>query len=235
MQGVLEAAVAKITGEPRPRHGQRADRRGRARPGPGRRFRTGVALPADVLPPGAERRVCRDDVAVLDAAEAAEGFHPIRDAVRKRYRYVIHDGPVRDVFRRRYCLALPPAARRRGHAPRRPGACRARTISPASQPAAPSGASSVRTVYEIRVAQRAGSRASGDLDHRRGRGRRLPLQHGPRDRRHAGRSRPRRTARVVARRSAAGSRPTAGGPTRRRRGCSWFASSTRRGMIDVDD
>ena len=29
--------------------------------------------------------------------EAHEAFHPIRDALRKRYRYVIHDGPVRDV------------------------------------------------------------------------------------------------------------------------------------------
>lgn len=42
------------------------------------------------------------DMAVLDAVDVAEGFHPIRDVVRKRYRYVIHDGSVRDVFRREY-------------------------------------------------------------------------------------------------------------------------------------
>ena len=43
------------------------------------------------------------DIAVLDAAETHDGFHPTRKALRKRYRYLIHDGPVRDVFRRGYC------------------------------------------------------------------------------------------------------------------------------------
>ena len=42
------------------------------------------------------------DVAVLDTEEAPDGFHPIRDAIAKRYRYVIRDGPVREVFQRRY-------------------------------------------------------------------------------------------------------------------------------------
>jgi len=41
------------------------------------------------------------DIAVLDVAEAPPGFHPIRDVARKHYRYVIHDGAVRDVFSRR--------------------------------------------------------------------------------------------------------------------------------------
>ncbi len=40
------------------------------------------------------------DMAVLAVEEMPAGFHPIRDVLRKRYRYVIHDGPVRDVFRR---------------------------------------------------------------------------------------------------------------------------------------
>ena len=44
-----------------------------------------------------------DDVAVIDAAEVPAGFHPIRDAVSKRYRYVIRDGAVPDVFDRQYC------------------------------------------------------------------------------------------------------------------------------------
>jgi tRNA pseudouridine38-40 synthase len=43
-----------------------------------------------------------DDVAVLEVCTAGEGFHAIRDARRKRYRYTLHDGPVRDVFLRRY-------------------------------------------------------------------------------------------------------------------------------------
>jgi tRNA pseudouridine38-40 synthase len=42
------------------------------------------------------------DIAVLEVADAPDGFQPTRDAKRKRYRYVIHNGPVRDVFRRHY-------------------------------------------------------------------------------------------------------------------------------------
>jgi len=42
------------------------------------------------------------DVAVLSCEEVPSGFDPIRDAHCKRYRYVICDGRVRDVFRRRY-------------------------------------------------------------------------------------------------------------------------------------
>jgi tRNA pseudouridine38-40 synthase len=58
------------------------------------------------LSPEALRRALNanlpDDVAVLDVAEAPQGFHPISHAHRKRYRYVVHDGPVRDVFSRRF-------------------------------------------------------------------------------------------------------------------------------------
>jgi tRNA pseudouridine38-40 synthase len=43
------------------------------------------------------------DIVVLETTETHDGFHPTHKALRKRYRYLIHDGPVRDVFRRRYC------------------------------------------------------------------------------------------------------------------------------------
>ena len=43
-----------------------------------------------------------DDIAVLGVEEVPAGFHPIRDARWKCYRYVIHNGPIRDVFARRY-------------------------------------------------------------------------------------------------------------------------------------
>jgi tRNA pseudouridine38-40 synthase len=64
-------------------------------------FRTTSKLPAEVfqqalngsLPP---------DVVVLASTEAPHDFHPIRDAIGKRYRYMIHDGRVPDVFRRNY-------------------------------------------------------------------------------------------------------------------------------------
>jgi tRNA pseudouridine38-40 synthase len=43
-----------------------------------------------------------DDLLVFHVARAADRFHAQRDAVRKRYRYVIEDGRVRDLFSRRY-------------------------------------------------------------------------------------------------------------------------------------
>ena len=42
------------------------------------------------------------DIVVRSAEDAALGFHAIRDAVRKRYRYLLYDGAVRDVFARQY-------------------------------------------------------------------------------------------------------------------------------------
>lgn len=47
-----------------------------------------------------------DDVCVLDVQEAPFGFHATRDAVKKRYRYVIQDGRNRDVFARPYAWWL---------------------------------------------------------------------------------------------------------------------------------
>jgi tRNA pseudouridine38-40 synthase len=43
-----------------------------------------------------------EDMLVFEVVEASAGFHALRDAVRKRYRYVIEDGRVRDLFERRY-------------------------------------------------------------------------------------------------------------------------------------
>jgi tRNA pseudouridine38-40 synthase len=43
-----------------------------------------------------------EDIVILSVEEAPRGFHPLRQARRKRYRYVIHDGPLPDVFQRLY-------------------------------------------------------------------------------------------------------------------------------------
>ncbi len=43
------------------------------------------------------------DVVVRSAEEVPQAFDANRDAKRKLYRYVIHDGPVPDVFLRRHC------------------------------------------------------------------------------------------------------------------------------------
>jgi tRNA pseudouridine38-40 synthase len=52
---------------------------------------------------GALNAVLPQDVAVREACLAPEGFHPIRQAKRKRYRYQILNGPIRDVLLRHYC------------------------------------------------------------------------------------------------------------------------------------
>jgi tRNA pseudouridine38-40 synthase len=43
-----------------------------------------------------------DDMLVFEVEAASDGFHAQRDAVRKRYRYVIEDGRIRDLFGRKY-------------------------------------------------------------------------------------------------------------------------------------
>jgi tRNA pseudouridine38-40 synthase len=47
------------------------------------------------------------DIRVLEVEVAADGFHAIRDAVSKRYRYCIQDGGVADPFLRGLCWHLP--------------------------------------------------------------------------------------------------------------------------------
>ena len=46
------------------------------------------------------------DILVLDAEEAPEDFHPIRCTERKRYRYLIQDGPLPELFLRRYAWRM---------------------------------------------------------------------------------------------------------------------------------
>ena len=102
VQSTLEAALARVTGESiRVLASGRTDAGVHAL-GQVVGFTTRSELPADVLR-RALNAVLPPDVAVLDAIDVAEGFHPIAHAVRKRYRYTIHDGSVREVFRRLYC------------------------------------------------------------------------------------------------------------------------------------
>ena len=153
-------------------------------------FHTDSPLAADVLQRALNAELPHD-VAVLEAEEMPAGFHPIRDALRKRYRYVIHDGPVRDVFRRRYCWhyvygRLDAEAMHRAAA-----GLRARTTSAVSRPAAPRGRPASAPSS---TSASSGAGRGATTDHRGDRGRRISLQHGPGDRGHAGRSRPRRPA-----------------------------------------
>ncbi|MBN2476644.1 MAG: tRNA pseudouridine(38-40) synthase TruA [Pirellulales bacterium] len=102
VQETLEAAIERVTGRK-----VRVLASGRTDAGVHALGQVvGVRLETHLSPAVLRRAlnaVLPHDVAVLEASEARDGFHAIRDAVRKRYRYVIHDGPVREVFRRSMC------------------------------------------------------------------------------------------------------------------------------------
>jgi tRNA pseudouridine38-40 synthase len=51
--------------------------------------------------------VLPDDVAIVAVEEAPENFHATHDAVRKTYRYQIHNGRTPDVFNRRFVWHYP--------------------------------------------------------------------------------------------------------------------------------
>jgi tRNA pseudouridine38-40 synthase len=106
IQATLEDAIAQVTGQRvRVLASGRTDAGVHAL-GQVVGFRTDSALPPDVLLRALNANLPHD-IAVLDVAEAPADFHPIRDALRKRYRYIIHDGPVRDVLGRHFVWHYP--------------------------------------------------------------------------------------------------------------------------------
>ncbi len=102
VQEVLEMAIADLTGEPRIRLNAsgRTDA-GVHAVGQVANFYTASSYAPDVLVRATNARLPAD-VILRDAADMPEAFDANHDAVRKLYRYVIHDGPVPDIFLRRY-------------------------------------------------------------------------------------------------------------------------------------
>lgn len=101
IQGALEDAVAKITGR-----SVRMIASGRTDAGVHAlaqvaSFHVDTRLPAHQLQAAINAHTPHD-IWISELIEVPPGFHAIRDAVRKRYRYVIQDGPQRDVFSRAY-------------------------------------------------------------------------------------------------------------------------------------
>ncbi|MBC8870162.1 MAG: tRNA pseudouridine(38-40) synthase TruA [Planctomycetes bacterium] len=101
VQAELERALCEVTGEQ-----IRAVASGRTDAGVHAlgqvvSFSSGTHLSAEVLARAIGANLPRD-IVVLEVREAPDGFHAIRDSVRKRYRYVIQDGPIVDVFARAY-------------------------------------------------------------------------------------------------------------------------------------
>lgn len=101
IQGCLESALERITGTP-----VRAVASGRTDAGVHAlrqvvSFRMATHLTTEVLQRALNANT-PEDIHVWDVSEARRGFHAIRDAVVKRYRYVMLDGPHPDIFLRRY-------------------------------------------------------------------------------------------------------------------------------------
>ena len=101
VQSVLEETLQRITGEEITTVASGRTDAGVHALGQVVSFQTNSHLTNEVLQRALSAEL-PEDVAALQLVEAAKDFHAIRDATRKRYRYVIHDGAVRDVFRRRY-------------------------------------------------------------------------------------------------------------------------------------
>jgi len=105
VQGELETAIRKVTGEQlRVVASGRTDAGVHAL-GQAVSFASGWRLTSDILARALNANL-PDDVVVREASEVRAGFNAIDDAVSKRYRYVIHNGPQRDVFSRRYAWHL---------------------------------------------------------------------------------------------------------------------------------
>jgi tRNA pseudouridine38-40 synthase len=101
IQETLQEAVERITGERTPVVASGRTDAGVHALGQVARFETNSSLSPDVIQRALNAEL-PNDIVVLAAAEAPAGFDPIRHAHRKSYRYIVHDGPLPDVFSRRY-------------------------------------------------------------------------------------------------------------------------------------
>jgi tRNA pseudouridine38-40 synthase len=102
VQETLEAAIVAITQEDR----VRVNCSGRTDSGVHAygqvcNFYSGTKLPCDTLVKAVNSKL-PDDVAVLDCEAMGQAFDANKDAISKRYRYVINDSRIPDPFFRRY-------------------------------------------------------------------------------------------------------------------------------------
>jgi tRNA pseudouridine38-40 synthase len=103
VQETLETAIAAVTGERiRVNASGRTDT-GVHAIGQVANFYTNTRHTADVLLRAVNAHL-PVDVVISEAADVPQAFDANRDAKRKLYRYVIHDGPVPSPFLRRYCF-----------------------------------------------------------------------------------------------------------------------------------
>lgn len=101
VQGELEAAIERVTGQPSKCIASGRTDAGVHALGQVVSFSSNTHLATDVLTKALNAEL-PDDLLVFSVEHVADNFHALRDAVRKRYRYVIEDGRLRDLFARRY-------------------------------------------------------------------------------------------------------------------------------------
>jgi tRNA pseudouridine38-40 synthase len=101
VQGELEAAIERITQERSKCVASGRTDAGVHALGQVVSFTSSTQLPALALTKALNAEL-PEDMLVFDVVEVPAGFHALRDALRKRYRYVIEDGRNRDLFDRKY-------------------------------------------------------------------------------------------------------------------------------------
>jgi tRNA pseudouridine38-40 synthase len=101
VQGELEQALTRITGQPVHCIASGRTDAGVHALGQVASFESETRHSGAVLRK-ALNAILPEDIVIFDVADAPPRFHALRDAVRKRYRYVIQDGPFLDLFSRRY-------------------------------------------------------------------------------------------------------------------------------------
>jgi tRNA pseudouridine38-40 synthase len=102
VQETLESALTALTGERLRVNASGRTDTGVHAVGQVVNFRSETKLTPEVLVRALNAHL-PEDVVVREAVDVPEAFDANRDAKRKLYRYVIHDGPVPDLFLRRYC------------------------------------------------------------------------------------------------------------------------------------
>lgn len=102
VQETLESAITSLTGERLRVNASGRTDTGVHAVGQVVNFRSDTKLSAEILPRALNAHL-PDDVVIREAAAVSESFDANRDAKRKLYRYILHDGPVPDLFMRRYC------------------------------------------------------------------------------------------------------------------------------------
>lgn len=105
VQETLKAALLQLTGENVRVTGSGRTDSGVHAAGQVASFETAATFAPQVFRK-ALNALLPEDLVVVDAAEAPAGFNALRSAVRKRYRYTLHDGQKADVFRRSYSWAV---------------------------------------------------------------------------------------------------------------------------------